>query len=175
MQDLDTVLLLLLLRIVLGLAVLPGGESCAPGGVVCPNCAARQCETRTVRKCVASLRFSGENSMMSALKWKTASEMHERLRWDLSSRPIQKSTASAFKLLFSVVSSSKISLDFGAASLSIGSSERIVWLHIGRGAWTIGQMRCFCCWDILRYLGALRGEAYFPFSAKLAQASLAPE
>ena len=74
-----------------------------------------------------------------------------KLRWDLSSRPTQKSTVSAFKLLFSVVSRSKISLDFGAASLSIGSGERIIWLHIGRGALTNGQMRCFCCWDILRY------------------------
>ena len=87
--DLDTVLLLLLLRIILGLAVLPGSESGAPGGVARPNCPARQCETCTVRKCVASLRFSEKNRMMldepcvlySAI-WneKTASEMQEILQ-----------------------------------------------------------------------------------------------
>ena len=60
MQDLDTVLLLLFTfffsQIILGLAVLPGGESGAPGGAARPNGPPRQRENCTVRKCVVSLR-----------------------------------------------------------------------------------------------------------------------
>ena len=53
---LDTVLLLLLVRIILRLAVLPCSESGAPRGVARPNRPPSQRETRTVRKCVRSLR-----------------------------------------------------------------------------------------------------------------------
>ena len=56
MQDLDTVLLLLLGDVVLGLPVLPGGEVGAPCRVRRPNRPPRQREAGSVGERVCSLR-----------------------------------------------------------------------------------------------------------------------
>ena len=56
MQDLDAVLLLLLVDIVFGLPVLPGGEVGAPRCVQRPDRPPCQCEAGSVGKRVCSLR-----------------------------------------------------------------------------------------------------------------------
>ena len=89
MQDLDTVLLLLFTvffsQIILGLAVLPGGESGAPGGAARPNGPPRQRENCTVRKCVASLRCAVKRTKWGqrqtwCLSW-TTSEKKSSVMW----------------------------------------------------------------------------------------------